>query len=98
MVSFEGKMDKSVIIRTLKDNLQEKWQRRYTNSEKVNIIQEYIEEVGKRSLSGKGDREAFGIINQLICGHTNLNEDKPPSCIQYVRNMSSNRNHASLCL
>ena len=51
----------------------EKWNRKYSLSEKVDHIQEIYAEVGVRNCYGEKDRHTFSVINQLVSGHTNLN-------------------------
>ena len=65
--------DKKEAVREIKTSVLEKWNRKYSLSEKVDHIQEIYTEVGVRNCYGEKDRHTFSVINQLVSGHTNLN-------------------------
>ena len=69
-------MDKKEAVSEIKKQVKEKWQRKYVLSEKTEIIQEIFSEVGKRNCCGEGDRRSFSILNQLLSGHTRLNNHR----------------------
>ena len=69
-------MDKKEAVSEIKKQMKEKWQRKYVLSEKTETIQEVFIEVGKRNCFGEGDRRSFSILNQLLSGHTRLNNHR----------------------
>ena len=82
-------MDKKEAVREIKTSVLEKWNRKYSLSEKVDHIQEIYTEVGVRNCYGEKDRHTFSVINQLVSGHTNLNvykskldKKESPLCIK----------------
>ena len=54
--------------------IQKKWNTRYSNSEKIGMLQEIYTEPGTRNCIGENDRYTFSIINQLISGKTKLKD------------------------
>ena len=67
-------MDKKDAVREIKTSILDKWNRKYSLSEKVNHIQEIYLQVGvKKKWLGENYRHIFSTINQLVPSHTNLN-------------------------
>ena len=69
-------MDKKEAVSEIKKNLKAKWKRKYELSEKVDQIQDVFTEVGCRNCFGGKDRHTFSILNQLLTGHTLLNQHR----------------------
>ena len=60
---FEGVADRSVLLTLMKQEVTEKWQKMYLNSQESYTLQEVIREVGKPQPSN-GDRNVKAIINK----------------------------------
>ena len=73
---FPITMDKKETVAEIKKNVKEKWQRKFELSEKVDQIQEVFSEVGSRNCFGEKDRHNFTMLNQLLSGHTLLNQHR----------------------
>ena len=69
-------MDKKESVSELKRQVKEKWRRKFDLMEKAEKIQEIFTDVGKRNCYGEGDRITFSIENQLLSGHTQLNNHR----------------------
>ena len=91
-------MDKKEAVREIKTSVLEKWNRKYSLSEKVDHIQEIYTKVGVRNCYGEKDRHTFSVINQLVSGHTNLNayKSKLDKRITTVHKMSGTRRCGAL--
>ena len=73
---FPITMDKKEAVAEIKKNVKEKWQRKFELSEKVDQVQEVFSEVGSRNCFGEKDRHSFAMLNQLLSGHTLLNQHR----------------------
>ena len=73
---FPITMDKKKAVAEIKKNVKEKWQRKFELSEKVDQVQEVFSEVESRSCFGEKDRHNFAMLNQLLSGHTLLNQHR----------------------
>ncbi|MEW8546767.1 MAG: reverse transcriptase domain-containing protein [Candidatus Thiodiazotropha sp.] len=87
---FPVTLDKKEAIAEIKKNLKVKWKRKYELSEKVEQIQEVFTDVGCRNCFGEKDRQSFSALNQILTGHTILNNHK-------AKIDSSNSNLCSTC-
>lgn len=75
-VQIEPEFDKKEAVAEMKKQMSAKWNLKYACSEKVTHIQDIFIEVGKRSCFGEHDRSTFSALNQLLCGHSQLNSHK----------------------
>lgn len=69
-------LDKKEAVREMKKHMKEKWSRKYKFSEKVEQVQEVFADVGSRCCYGEGDRQTFSALNQLLTGHSILNNHR----------------------
>ena len=69
---YDGVADTSELIKLMKKGSREKWQTIYENSQKTDILQEIISEVGKNQ-QNTGDIAVESTINQIISGQVALN-------------------------
>ena len=60
----------------IKRNLKDKWKRKFELSDKACRVQEVFTDVGKRNCIGEEDRHNFSMLNQLLSGHTLLNQHR----------------------
>ena len=60
----------------MKKNIVNKWQRGYTLSESAGRIPDWVaaDRIGKRSKAGAESKQDYEILNQLLSGHTLLND------------------------
>ena len=73
---FPVMMDKKEAVAEIKRNLKDKWKRKFELSDKACRVQEVFTEVGKRNCIGEEDRHNFSMLNQLLSGHTLLNQHR----------------------
>ena len=85
---FPITMDKKEAVAEIKKNVKEKWQRKFELSEKVDQVQEVFSEVGSRNCFGEKDRHSFAMLNQLLSGHTLLNQHRARIDNSCFRNVS----------
>ena len=57
----------------MKNKTVEKWNKRFACAKNESFIHEVFAEVGKRRCWGERDRRTFSHLNQLISGHSKLN-------------------------
>ena len=69
-------MDKKEAVAEIKRNLKDKWKRKFDLSDKAGRVQEVFTDVGKRNCFGEEDRHNFSMLNQLLSGHTLLNQHR----------------------
>ena len=74
--SLSSQWIKKEAIAEIKKNVKEKWQRKFGSSEKVDQIQEVFSKVGSRNCFGEKDLHNFAMLNQLLAGHTLLNQQR----------------------
>ena len=68
-------MDKREAIAEIKRQIGEKRKLiKFENSQKVDRLQETFDEVGKRVCHGEKNRASFSALNQILCGHSKLND------------------------
>ena len=60
----------------IEKNLKVKWKRKLDLSEKVDHTQEVFTEVGCRNSCGENERQNVSVVNQLLTGHSSLNNHK----------------------
>ena len=73
---MEPVLDKREAITEVKKNLGKKWKLKVMMSEKMDRIQEVFNEAGNRNCFGKKDRMTFAALNQLLNGHSFLNDHR----------------------
>ena len=73
---FPVMMDKKEAVAEIKRNLKDKWKRKSELSDKACRVQEVFTDVGKRNCIGEEDMHNFSMINQLLSGHTLLNQHR----------------------
>ena len=73
---FPVMMDMKEAVAEIKRNLKDKWKRKFELSDKACRVQEVFTEVGKRNCIGEEDRHNFSMLNQLLSGHTLLNQHR----------------------
>ena len=69
-------LDKREAVTEIKKNLKVEWKRKFDLSEKVDHIQEIFTGVGYRNCFGENDRQFLSTVNQLLTGHSSLNNHK----------------------
>lgn len=67
-------MDKREANAEIRMQAGEKWKLKFMLSEKMERIQEIFIDVGRRSCYGEMDRAGFSALNQILSGHTMLND------------------------
>ena len=73
---FPITMDKKEAVAEIERNLKDKWKRKFDLSDKAGRVQEVFMDVGKRNCCGEEDRHNFSMLNQLLSGHTILNQHR----------------------
>lgn len=69
---YEGVADRTELMKIMKREVTDKWQKIYENSTKSDRLQEIITKVGKPQTSIR-DRKVETVINQIISGQVGLN-------------------------
>ncbi|KAI8519283.1 hypothetical protein Bbelb_025400 [Branchiostoma belcheri] len=67
-------MTKQDIKREINTNTHERWQRRYSMSTTSGITHEAVKKVGERKMGNSTYRTRNILLNQILSGHTRLNE------------------------
>ncbi|KAI8498547.1 hypothetical protein Bbelb_237490 [Branchiostoma belcheri] len=67
-------MTKQDIKREINTNTHERWQRRYNMSTTSGITHEAVKKVGVRKMGNSKHRTGNILLNQILSGHTRLNE------------------------
>ena len=73
---FPIMIDKKEDVAEIKRNLKDKWKRKFDLLDKAGRVQEVFTDVGKRNCFGEEDRHNFSMLNQLLSGHTLLNQHR----------------------
>ena len=73
---FPIMMDKKEAVAEIKGNLKNKWKRKFDLFDKAARVQEVFMGVAKWNFYGEEDRCIFSMLNQMLSGHTLLNQHR----------------------